>query len=137
MYHEPDEPDPPYCGPMGQTHDACSRGEECVSGLCMYCSDTEAPCAFEDWTCSVAIGEPCSELDCETCNEIFPGVTYCTKPCTWSGGCPEGSLCGMRHIDSDNFCWRRSDPDANDCPTGTTCGGVADEWGAIVDYACL
>jgi hypothetical protein len=117
-----------FCAPPLAPGESCDQywGEYCASEIC-----TEIQGA---WKCSVPLGSPCDETNCNDCFG-FGDTTFCTAGCG-DIYCPSGWGCVDR-TDGGVECWPKCS-DSSTCPNGTQCEDIASSNGWDIAFrACL
>jgi hypothetical protein len=98
------------CGPKFGLGQACGEGQDCESNNCSGSAGV----------CRVALGDPCTDQNCDLCLMATDGWSYCsTNAC--SGRCNDRGVC--LDVGTARMCW----PDCSG-PTDTRCRGSCEEY---------
>lgn len=100
-----------------QAGEKCTEDKQCSSG---YCSSSLGS------ICTVALGEPCTDENCEVCREVGTS-TACSYGCHLrdygdvQGTCPDGFWCGAAWNDEYSNLCLKSCTSMDECPPEATC----------------
>ena len=104
-----------YCAAILTEGEECSRQDACLSSNC------GVPANGSDRQCLVAIGDQCTNDNCEVC---LGYGDYCTEACGSDDSCPSGMRCAGR---DDNYLCRQ------DCTGGGSCPDHCEAYSAVCE----